>query len=355
MNIYEALNQGDASIRETHLTSLLYYMFKETHRRQPSNSLLSHFITTYLPELKIHSFEKINVETDIKIEEILRYDNLRRDTDITIHIKQHDQLTIVNIENKIYHQAFQQDQISQQVSLLKKTYSPCDVSSILILPFQIKETYTNQTVYWYSESNSLIKSINSYLDDFIKNNSLSIENQIFIRSCIAFLNSFENTIEQDNLNIKGQSRGPKNILRQTMFEYLTEISNNWDNLFPNKHETVTVQQLLDVFNKKVCNDIIEDFPEDSTERIAKFRRGALEAQPKIATINERNRIHFNVTNNIDKQLFYYPDAPDGNLKETWKNTRIKPLSKMHEKENYIIFWKNLDTNNIEETIFNKKN
>jgi hypothetical protein len=109
--------------------------------------------------------------------------------------------------------------------------------------------------------------------------------------------------------------------------------------------------LLQKFQEIVISDLRIDFPDKYEEMIAKFKRGALEAQPKIMTINERNRIHFNIFNPNDKKLFYYPDAPNGNYHGRWKETRIKPLRLMDENNQYIIFWKNNQTNDIETTIY----
>jgi hypothetical protein len=127
------------------------------------------------------------------------------------------------------------------------------------------------------------------------------------------------------------------------------ISDLWESHFENP-ENVTVYQLISKFEQIVCADIVSDFPDDYEERIARFRRGALEAQPKIMTINERNRIHFNITNPEDKKLFYYPDAPNGNFQGRWRNTRIKPLRLMNENEQYVIYWRNNHNNDIETTL-----
>jgi hypothetical protein len=49
MNIYDALNQGDGSLREPHFTSLLFYLFKHSKDEFPNQSFLDFFITRYAP------------------------------------------------------------------------------------------------------------------------------------------------------------------------------------------------------------------------------------------------------------------------------------------------------------------
>ena len=69
------------------------------------------------------------------------------------------------------------------------------------------------------------------------------------------------------------------------------------------------------------------------------------------TINEKLRIHFGRMNSTEKQLFYYPDAPNGNYSGRWKDIRIKPLNRLDEEKEYVIFWKNSESNEIETSIF----
>ena len=38
-------------------------------------------------------------------------------------------------------------------------------------------------------------------------------------------------------------------------------------------------------------------------------------------------------------------------KDKWKNTRIKPLIRMNENIQYVVFWKNNQTNDIETSIY----
>jgi len=136
-----------------------------------------------------------------------------------------------------------------------------------------------------------------------------------------------------------------------MYIYLDKIAKEWENIFKEKIRDVRVSDLLKKFEELVSKDLEKDFPNDFNEKIAKFRRGALEAQPKIMTINEKNRVHFGICNPNVKKLFYYPDAPSGNFEGRWKDVRIKPLRLMNEEFQYIIYWKNCDKKEIQSEIY----
>lgn len=115
-----------------------------------------------------------------------------------------------------------------------------------------------------------------------------------------------------------------------MYDYLKDIETNWDTYFGDKKDRVIVQDLLDIFSSMVEKELKEDNPDDSAERINRFRYGAMLAQPKIMTINDKNRLNFNLKLQPYHDLFYYPDLTKdmSGLKTTWKNTRIQPLRKL---------------------------
>lgn len=357
MNIYDALNQGDGSLKEPHFTSLLYYLFKVSKDEFPQRSFLDLFINRYIPDFPNSNECIFDLETDIKIEEILIHDNFRRDTDIIIFLRHNENLKIINIENKISNLSFQSDQIDDQHRLLSALYPNSEIINVLILPYVSDQNIANsenlKVIYWYAEENSLIEAISEYINDITCNNDLEIEKLHFLKSCLGLFNKFSYVLEQVRLSNENMPRGPRNILRLTMFEYLSNIANQWEVHFGENPDRVTIKELLRKFEEIVCNDLRQDFPNNAEEMIAKFKRGALEAQPKIMTINEKNRIHFNITNPNDKKLFYYPDSPNGNYLGKWKNTFIKPLRRMSENNEYVIYWKNIQTNEIETTIYSQ--
>lgn len=351
MNIYHALNQGDASLREPHLTSMLYYLFKETKNEFPNSSFLDFFIKSFFPNLPSTSMCNFDVESDLKIEEILTNNEARKDTDITIYLRLNGELKIINIENKISNSSFQEGQIEEQYRILKLKYPDSQIYSTLLLPYRseyISDSDKNmKCIYWISENNSLIEIFSEYILSITLNQNIDSEKHMFLKICELFFQTFSNVLEQERLSNENMPRGPKNVLRFNMFQYLSSIADNWENHFKEDPENVTVDKLLKIFEEIVTNDLLDDNPSNAIEKIAKFKRGALEAQPKIMTINEKNRIHFNITNSKDKQLFYYPDSPNGDYNGKWKNTRIKPLKRMNESIKYAIFWKNNQTNDIE--------
>lgn len=355
MNIYQALNQGDASLREPHLTSILYYLFKETKIEFQNSSFLDYFIKSFLPDLKLTSEYKFDVESDIKVEEILIDNQTRKDTDITVYLRFNDQLKIINIENKISTLSYQAGQIEEQSRILKLKYPAAQIYNVLLLPYrsdQIPDFDKNiKFVYWIAENESLIDIFSEYLLSISISQNIDSEKGIFLKICETFFQSFSYTLEQERLSNENMPRGPKNVLKFTMFEYLKKIADNWSDYFKENPENVSVSNLLNKFEEIVSRDLFSDNPSNAAEKIAKFKRGALEAQPKIMTINEKNRIHFNITNENDKQLFYYPDSPNGDYNGKWKNARIKPLVRMNENIQYVVFWKNNQTNDIETSIY----
>lgn len=356
MNLFDALNHGDASLKEPHLTSLLFYIFKETKNEFPESSFLDYFIQSYLNQsTTTRDCNLFDAESDIKIEEILTDNDSRKDSDITIYLKQNNDLTIVNIENKISNGSYQNGQVQEQARLLRTNNPGAVIKNILLLPYANEQAINLEgeitLIYWLAENNSLIQKYSEYLSSIIDNIDRNSNKYHFLKSSEGFLLSFANMLEQDRLSNENAPRGPRNVLRHTMYEYLEIIKNDWDNIFQNNPENVTVSELLQKFEELVVNDLRIDDPLNADEKIAKFRRGALEAQPKIMTINEKNRIHFGINNPNDKQLFYYPDSPNGNYAGKWRNTRIKPLSRLTEENEYIIFWKNSETNEVETSIY----
>jgi len=357
MNIYDALNQGDGSLREPHFTSLLFYLFKHSKEEFPNHPFLDLFITRYAPEFPSTNECEFDLETDIKIEEILFHNNFRRDTDIIVLLRHNGILKILNIENKINNLAFQNDQINDQHNLLSALYPNSEILNILILPYSIDENINLgnniNIIYWHAENSSLIQVISGYINDITTNNDLLPENLHFLNSCLGLFNKFSYVLEQDRLSNENMPRGPRNILRLSMYQYLSNIADNWENenYFPENPENVTVSQLLSVFERDVQAHMEIDFPNNYNEKLAKFRRGAYEAQPKIVTINEKNRVSFNISNPNDKRLFYYPDSPDGNNLGRWKDRRIKPIRLMNEDNQYLIYWKDNQTNDIRTEVY----
>lgn len=356
MNIYDALNQGDGSLKEPHFTSLLFYLFKVSREEFPNQSFLDLFINRYAPGFPNSTQCEFELETDIKIEKILIHNNLRRDTDIIVFLRLNGTLKILNIENKISHHAFQDDQIANQHFLLSSLYPNSEIVNILILPYSIEQNINVEQnlniIYWYAENNSLIDLISEYINEITANCEMQIEKLHFLSSCLGLFDKFSFVLEQDRLSNENMPRGPRNNYRYSMFQYLSDIANRWENLFHESSENVTVTQLLIKFEELVSESLQDDFPDNCNEKIAKFKRGAHEVQPKIMTINEKNRVSFGINNQNDKRLFYYPDSHDGNNLGSWKDRRIKPIRLMNEDIQYLIYWKDNQTNDIRTVLYN---
>jgi hypothetical protein len=350
MNIYDALNQGDASLREPHFTSLLYYLFKETQVVFKEKSLLEVFIDNYFEKIPPPHECNFDPEIDLRIEEILNDGKLRRDTDIIIFLKQKSKLTIINIENKISNSSFQIKQLEDQSNLLKTKFPNAEVHNVLLLPFfskSVKIQLENiNVVYWFSDENSLCDLIYRYVQDLTLIQSDNTVNIGFFQSIGNLISNFSSVLEQIRMSSDNTPRGPRNVYRHSMEVYLNQIAEDWHSIFADKINNVKVSDLLIEFEKRVTRDLTDDYPDSFSEKIDKFKRGALEAQPKIMTINEKKRIHFGVTNSRAKRIFYYPESLDGNYQSRWKNERIEPLKLLRENLPYAIYWKDSKTGEL---------
>lgn len=348
MNFYSALNNGDASLKEPHLTSILYYIFTETYNKD-FPSFLGYFLKKNINQ-SIDDFESLDIETDILIEQVLSVNDSRKDCDITIFLKKRDHNLIVNIENKISINSYIDGQIKEQSNLLKHRYCNHKIFNILLLPFEsninINDNSIDKIIYWYGLNTSLIQQLIDY-EEFIN------EKDKTIKTFIDFFKSFGNILEQQINSFEKLERGPRNNYPFSMYQYLKQISDNWNKYF--QEPFVTLSDLLKVFDEVVFNSInkmdISDV--DKKAMMDKFRRGALEVQPKIMTINEKNRIHFGVYNGEMKALFFYPEHLDGVIHdEKWKNRKIKPLTKKETNEKPVVFWKDKETSNLISEIYN---
>lgn len=333
MSLFKALNYGDASISERHLTSVLFYLFN-SDEIITENSFLPSFIRKYIP-----SFYQYYTVESIKIEEILRDSNSnRKDCDITIFLKvtNSNKMKIINLENKISNGSFRKNQISEQEELLKRKYPGSDILSFYILPYKSKKVGINENaniIYWLSNENGLL----TVLNDYFSNHDL--------KEFTWFFNDFGFTLEQAMLSESEQkNKNLKNPYSKSMYEYLKEISEKTE--FFDKNN-VTVDMLLSKFLQVVSDDLkINGFGDSE---INQFKAGAWEAQPKIMTINELNRNSFGgIKNKYDKALFFYPDYPNGDYrgKLKWRDLRILPISHITNFKDVVVFWKNKQKDEI---------
>ena len=338
MNLYDALNKGDGSIKEVHLTSIFYYILTNTYN-QSYPSFLDFFLKEFL-NLQLNQFEPLDVESDIKVEEQLY--NLeknpglakRKDTDITIYLKNSSQKLIVNIENKINSKSYDPVQIATQKHLLQQKNKEYEIINFLLLPFETDSIKSDQSanhiIYWHGNESSLIQQ-------FVRYEEVINKTQNSIKPFIEFFIAFGDNLEQNKL-AEGQVRG-RNNYKYSMYEYLKQISDNWDNEFDNPNR-VNVSQLLDVFDKKVVDDFLNNKDTTDEEKkisIARFRRGANHAQPKIMTVNEKNRLKgFGIKDSKKNAIFYYPNKSFANVK--WKDRIIKPLVKKNKDEEVYVLY-----------------
>ncbi|MHA8103778.1 PD-(D/E)XK nuclease family protein [Aquirufa nivalisilvae] len=363
MNIYDSLNQGDGSIKEAHLTSMLYYLLKNTFEIDNKVNLLEKFIEAFLSD-KIIKSRPTDMESDFKIEQILKSEKLRKDCDITIFCNSHsNQKVIINIENKISYSSITENQISDQNELLKLKYPDFEVYNFLLLPYpkdvNINIDLTNcRLIYWFNSEKPLINLIDYFMNEIVSAPLLQYSKH-FILSIKDFFQAFGDQIEQDLDSESSLIRGPKNKYKKSMYDYLNEICQDWGTkIFTNHIVPIRVSDLLNEFESRVTNDIknsTEKSISEKNEMIAKFKRGALEAQPKIMTINEKNRTHFNIYQKGIKGLFYYPDYLDGVYDIRWKDLRILPLNKISNNEKCIEFWREKDSGEIKSDTYTKAN
>ena len=216
MNFYSALTNGDGSIKEPHITSIFFYLLKETLRLEPQNSLIEFFCKNYLSEQKFN-LSNLDPDLDIKIEEIFRNGNLRKDTDITIYL--HDNNTIINLENKINLIAYDSDQIANQELVIQANHPKGHIISFLILPcpLLIEKRTSHQIIYWVDEKLGLISIIKNYVSEMTANNNIHLQLKHFLTEIDSFFDAFAETIEQQCLSIESKgARGPRTQYPRSM-------------------------------------------------------------------------------------------------------------------------------------------
>jgi hypothetical protein len=338
MNIFNALNSGDSSIKEPHITSLLFDLFltfqKDIYECKPIDEII-------YKGLNVDLIGNLNTEIDLRLEEILKSNSTskRRDLDISIYYRLNENIkTILNIENKIQNFSYSKYQLNDQLQILNELNPNAKIITLLILPFPqlyFDESEMFLSLYWTGVDDSVCKRIIKWAEAFINlNKSILIAEQIdYITAVKNFILGFEDFLNIEFYNVTNlNNRGAKNVLPNSMFNYLQEIAIDWDTIFGKTD--VTVDELLAEFEKKMTSIFYEEYQMEAPSRIEKFKRGAHEAQPKIYTVNEKNRVHFNIVNQYEKQLFYYPEFLDGNYKgsKPWRRLLIRPLNKLKNND-----------------------
>lgn len=351
MNFYKLLTQGDAGLNENHHTSILFYLLQLGKDNQNGDSFFDYFIKNIKhinDSIGSRNFTISNV--DIRIEEILKFKNKRRDTDITIDFVGSPRL-IVNIENKVSYASLRQGQIGEQEKLLKIKYPDAEIISLLVLPFEMtsKDLEWDNVLYWVGD-NSICSLILSYCDtkiDQFKNGEVEIYFYIALKS---FIEEISDNFLQQSLSMIHE-RGKKNLYRYSMYEYLQSIAVEWNTIFGDS--VVVVQDLLAAFENRVIADLEIDHRGSPDLELMKnkFRKGAKEAQPKIFTINEKNRVHFGTFSPKDRALFYYPNFDEGVQEGQWKDRPILPINQISKSENPIVYYRDKESKAVTFKLF----
>ena len=198
----------------------------------------------------------------------------------------------------------------------------------------------NIIIYWYDLSTGLIQIIKNYIDSLPFEN-LSNETALFLNGNKIFLHKFGESLEDKKRQREVAPRGPHNKTNSTNAEQLSRISEEWDIIFRENADNVTVKELREVWKERYyIPELRKVYPEDVIDlKLSKWYGKTSDAQIKIHTINETNRFSHKIKRG-DKQIFYYPESADGETGQQWKDKKIKPIHKMNETLNYLVYWKN---------------
>lgn len=187
------------------------------------------------------------------------------------------------------------------------------------------------TWFYITDGDNVVYTIDHITSNQIR---LSKEEANLILEKFGFKGEERQTSDTGNSPVKEKKKRTTNNYRCRMRDYLNDIANNWD-LYFNNWESVYVEDLLEVFGKRVEMDLEEDYLKQGSSKneidklIQVFRKGAKLAQPKIMTINEEGRSGY--PNNYvsgDYDIFYYPDYLKDDYRDykiKWRKLRILPL------------------------------
>lgn len=312
MNIFKILSSYDGSIKEPNISSFLAYLLDINEDHGISDLLLRSIITDF-KNINPSFFDKVKTSNlnqfDISInpEYSVFLNNKRRDIDIVIEIYNENKempLYSICIENKITDSSIQKNdsQLKDELEGLKKEYKENNWNTDIYFVFITLEdskksneefnafSYDKKLhLYWKGKTSIQEKLLNILdLERIGEIDPLSEDFKFLIKSFLSFIKTeFKSSIEERNDKFEKKNYG------KTVMEFFREYASS---LEMNKDYKVN-----DI--KKSISTIIKE------ESGLTLNSGTLNCHVYATIVNEKNRLHYNVTekNSEYKNLFYYPD------------------------------------------------
>ena len=318
MNIFKILSSGDGSIKEPSISAFLGYLLDPKQEHGLKDGLLKALIDPLVLEGEINeliisrqdldvfnltneSAFTANIELEKKV--TTKYSESRFiDIVVKINDKNNNIIFIVCIENKIRDKSVTAGQLDDQLDGIKNANPEAKIGYIYLTPDseKCKEEYkafkeSNEDipakhVFWKGHN----ESIYELLVDMLSQESKGSIEPIFeyskytIKSFLNFINTnFRSYVEERKRINKKQK------YKKVIWEYVKDVYDGME-----YNQPITVENL----KNKIASVV---YQENGFEII----RGTLNAQVYTNTVNENNRVHYNVTrvNHHKYDLFYYVD------------------------------------------------
>lgn len=337
MNIFKILSSYDGSIKEPNISSFLAYLLDLNEDHGLSDLLLKSIVLDF-QEINKDFFSKISKfdlnQYDIRINpeySVFLENKRRRDIDIVIEFYDVDKtepIYTLCIENKITDSSIQKNtnQLKDELEGLQKEYAENKWKTEIYFCFLTLEKsekaeaeynsfkYEKKIHLFWKGEKSIQKKILDILekDRFGDIDPITEDSKFLIKSFLAFIKTdFKSTTEEKNDKIERKSYG------KTVLEFFRE--------FYDKMEDDKDYKVVDI-----KNTIAENIKKLSG---INPNKGTLNCHFYATTVNESNRIHYNVTekNSDKKNLFYYPYSDNKEIVKKF-NDDAKGVVKIYVKE-----------------------
>ncbi len=334
MNIFKILSSYDGSIKEPNISSFLAYLLDLNEDHGLSDLLLKSIIKDF-QEIDNNFFSKIKTfdlnQYDIKInpEYSVFLDNKRRDIDIVIEFYDVDKIKPVYalcIENKITDSSIQKkdNQLKDELEGLQKEYLENDWKTEIYFCFlTLEESKKSEEEFYnfnYEKKLHLFwkgkKSVQEKILDILEKERLgeidpiSEDSKFLIKSFLAFIKTdFKSALEE-----KKDRSEYKNYGKPTR-EHFKDFIENYD--FGKDYVKNEIRKEFTKYIKDKCNEDLN--------------QSQLSCLLYEVTVNEKNRVHYNVrADNCDsKNILYYPDVNNKKIVRRYSNdlTNIEVFTK----------------------------
>lgn len=313
MNIFKILSSYDGSIKEPNISSFLAYLLDLYEDHGLSDLLLKSVLMDF-QELNAKFFEKIKLsdltQYDVRInpEYSVFLGNKRRDIDIVIEFYSDNKLEPVYtlcIENKITDSSIQKNdnQLEDELEGLKKEYLENKWATEIYFCFltledskKSSEEFNNfkydkkLLLHWKGE-----KSIQAKILDILEQerkgeiDPISEDSKFLIKSFLAFIKTnFKSSYEEKAERTEKMNYGKPT--REHFIDFIQKFEFNQD------YEKAFLKKEFTKYIKELCNKDIN--------------QGQLACLLYEITVNEKNRVHYNVRadNYESRNILYYPDV-----------------------------------------------